>query len=41
MDTFANLHLLKDLSLRDKIRKDLVVYCHFNTLTMVRIFENV
>ena len=39
MDTFANLHLLKDKSKRDEIRKDLLAYCHLDTLAMVRIFE--
>lgn len=39
MDTFANLHLLKDLSKRDDIRKDLLAYCHLDTLAMVRILE--
>lgn len=39
MDTFANLHLLKDTSKRDEIRKDLLSYCRLDTLAMVRIFE--
>ena len=39
MDTFANLYLLKDKSKRDEIRKDLLAYCHLDTLAMVRIFE--
>jgi len=39
MDTFANLHLLKDKSKRDEIRKDLLAYCHLDTLAMVRIWE--
>lgn len=39
MDTFANLHLLKDKSKRDDIRKDLLAYCHLDTLAMVRILE--
>lgn len=39
MDTFANLHLLKDKSKREEIRKDLLAYCHLDTLAMVRIFE--
>ncbi len=39
MDTFANLHLLKDKSKRDEIRKDLLAYCHLDTLAMVRILE--
>jgi hypothetical protein len=39
MDTFTNLHLLKDKSKRDIIRKDLLAYCHLDTLAMVRIWE--
>jgi hypothetical protein len=39
MDTFANLYLLKDNSKREEIRKDLLAYCHLDTLAMVRIFE--
>ncbi len=39
MDTFTNLHLLKDKSKRDEIRKDLLAYCHLDTLAMVRIFD--
>ena len=39
MDTFANLYLLKDLSKRDAIRKDLLAYCRLDTLAMVRIWE--
>ena len=39
MDTFANLHLLKEPSKRDDIRKDLLAYCHLDTLAMVRIWE--
>jgi len=39
MDTFANLHLLKDKSKRDEIRKDLLAYCRLDTLAMVRILE--
>ena len=38
-ETFANLHLLKDKSLRDKIREDLLDYCKLDTLAMVRILE--
>ena len=37
MDTFANLHLLRDKSKRDEIRKDLLAYCRLDTLAMVRI----
>lgn len=39
MDTFANLHLLKDSNQREKIRKDLLAYCQLDTLAMVRIWE--
>ena len=39
MDTFANLYLLKDKSKVDDIRKDLLDYCHLDTLAMVRIWE--
>lgn len=39
MDTFANLHLLKDKSKRDKIRNDLLAYCRLDTLAMVKIWE--
>ena len=39
MNTFANLHLLKDKSKRDEIRKDLLAYCKLDTLAMVRIWE--
>ncbi len=39
MDTFANLHLLKDKSKIDEIKKDLLDYCHLDTLAMVRIWE--
>lgn len=39
MDTFANLHLLKDKAQRKKTRQDLLAYCHLDTLAMVRIWE--
>ncbi|MEA1953522.1 MAG: DUF2779 domain-containing protein, partial [Campylobacterota bacterium] len=39
MDTFANLHLIKDKSKIDRIKKDLLAYCHLDTLAMVRIWE--
>ena len=39
MDTFANLHLLKDKSKRDVLRKDLLAYCRLDTLAMVRIWQ--
>lgn len=38
MDTFANLHLLKDQSIRENIRQDLLAYCRLDTLAMVRIW---
>jgi len=39
MDTFANLHLLKDQSRREAIRRDLLAYCRLDTLAMVRIWQ--
>ena len=39
MDTFANLHLLKDKSKRETIRKDLLAYCYLDTLAIVKIWE--
>jgi len=39
MDTFANLHLLKDKNQLDEIKKDLLAYCYLDTLAMVRIWE--
>ena len=39
MDTFANLHLLKDKSKLDTIKEDLLAYCRLDTLAMVRIWE--
>lgn len=39
MDTFSNLHLLKDKSKLDDIKKDLLAYCRLDTLAMVRILE--
>lgn len=39
MDAFANLHLIKDQSKREKIRDDLLAYCRLDTLAMVRIWE--
>ncbi|MFA6139002.1 MAG: DUF2779 domain-containing protein [Sulfurimonas sp.] len=39
MDTFANLHLLKDKSQLAGIKKDLLAYCRLDTLAMVRIWE--
>ena len=39
MDTFANLHLLKDKSKLDLIKKDFLAYCRLDTLAMVRIWE--
>ena len=40
MDTFANLHLLKNYEKRDKIRNNLLSYCRLDTLAMVRILES-
>jgi hypothetical protein len=37
MDTFANLHKLKELEKRDNIRRELLAYCHLDTLAMVKI----
>ncbi len=39
MDTFARLHLLKDQSMREQIRQDLLDYCRLDTLAMVKIWE--
>ena len=39
MDTFASLHLLKDKSKLDEIKKDFLAYCRLDTLAMVRIWE--
>jgi hypothetical protein len=39
MDTFGNLHLLKDEGQREKIREHLLAYCKLDTLAMVRILE--
>jgi hypothetical protein len=39
MDTFANLHLLKDKSQLAEIKKDLLSYCKLDTLAMIRIWE--
>ena len=39
MDTFANLHLLKDKTKIDQIKSDLLAYCYLDTLAMVRIWE--
>ncbi|MCK5536177.1 MAG: DUF2779 domain-containing protein, partial [Bacteroidales bacterium] len=39
MDTFANLHLLKDKSKLVAIKKDFLAYCRLDTLAMVRIWE--
>ena len=39
MDTFANLHLLKDKSKIAEIKKDLLSYCRLDTLAMVRLWE--
>ncbi len=39
MDTFASLHLLKDKSKLEEIKKDFLAYCRLDTLAMVRIWE--
>lgn len=39
MDTFANLHKLKEQEKRDKIRNDLLSYCRLDTLAMVKILD--
>jgi hypothetical protein len=39
MDTYANLHLLKDKTRLKEIKIDLLAYCHLDTLAMVRIWE--
>ena len=39
MDTFANLHLIKDESKINEVKKGLLAYCHLDTLAMVRIWE--
>lgn len=39
MNTFANLHSLKDKSKLEEIKKDLLAYCRLDTLAMVRIWE--
>ncbi len=39
MDTFADLHRLKDPSRRDEIRRALLEYCRLDTLAMVQIYE--
>jgi len=39
METFAKLHLLRDKTLREAIRKDLLAYCRLDTLAMVRIWQ--
>ncbi len=39
MDTFANLHRLKDKSKREEIRSALLAYCRLDTLAMVKLLE--
>ena len=39
MESFANIHLLEDISLLPQIRQDLLAYCKQDTLAMVRIWE--
>jgi len=38
MDEFARLHLEQDAIKREKVRKALLVYCHLDTLAMVKIW---
>ncbi|MDX2469995.1 MAG: hypothetical protein QNL04_05395 [SAR324 cluster bacterium] len=40
METFANLHLLKDPTERKTIREGLLAYCKLDTLAMVRIYTH-
>jgi hypothetical protein len=39
MNSFANLHNIKDKDERYKIRQGLLKYCHLDTLAMVKIYE--
>jgi hypothetical protein len=39
METFTNLHLLKDANKREEIRQDLLAYCKLDTLAMVKLWE--
>jgi hypothetical protein len=39
MNIFASLHLLKDKSKLESIKKDFLAYCRLDTLAMVRIWE--
>lgn len=39
MEFYASLHLLKDNSQKEQIRKDLLKYCKLDTLAMVKIYE--
>ncbi len=39
MDTFANLHKVKDQDKRDRIRFDLLAYCRLDTFAMVKILQ--
>ncbi len=39
MNTFEKLHRLQDKSKREIIRQDLLIYCHLDTLAMVKILE--
>lgn len=41
MDTFANLHKLKDSEKREQIMNDLLAYCRLDTLAMVRICQKI
>jgi hypothetical protein len=39
METFANLHRLKDPAKKEAIRNDLLAYCRLDTLAMVKIWQ--
>jgi hypothetical protein len=38
MGAFANLHLIKDDSQREEVKKNLLAYCHLDTLAMVKLW---
>jgi hypothetical protein len=39
MDTFANLHKIKDDTLKKQIKEDLLKYCKLDTFAMVKLLE--
>ena len=39
MNVFGSLHLIDDEDVVNKIRQDLLAYCHLDTLAMVKIWE--